>query len=164
MMGAMEVNEVLLPGVGVRYEFTTRDRQGLAVVALRGGGFTLAAYEPGDPDAPTAQYRLTEEEAETVAQILGAPRMIERFADLSREVPGLSAGQITLEPASPYVGQTLGATRSRTRTGASVVALVREDDVVASPTPQQSLAAGDVLVVIGTPEGIDAVRTLLRDG
>ena len=33
-----------------------------------------------------------------VAEILGAPRIAERFADLTKEVPGLSAGQIRRRP------------------------------------------------------------------
>jgi TrkA domain protein len=42
------------------------------------------------------------------------------------------------------------------------VAVVHGDDIVAAPSPAQPLEAGDVLVVIGTAEGIDAVRDLLR--
>ena len=39
-----------------------------------------------------------------MAEILGAPRIAERFADLTKEVPGLSAGQIEVDPGYPYVG------------------------------------------------------------
>jgi TrkA domain protein len=42
-----------------------------------------------------------------------------------------------------------------------VVALVRDDQVIASPDPAQDLRAHDVLVVIGTTEGIDKARALL---
>ena len=41
------------------------------------------------------------------------------------------------------------------------MALVRDDQVIASPLPAQGLQAGDVLVVIGTSDGIAKIRTLL---
>ncbi|HPZ95803.1 MAG TPA: TrkA C-terminal domain-containing protein, partial [Mycobacterium sp.] len=61
-----------------------------------------------------------------------------------------------------YAGRPLGDTRARTRTGASVVALVRGDKVVASPGPDEVLRAADVLVVIGTADGIAGVRHLIE--
>jgi TrkA domain protein len=161
MMVPMEVNEVLLPGVGLRYEFDTVDGDHIGIVALRDGSFLVAVYDARDPDEPAAQYRLDDEEADAVAQILGAPRMAERFADLTREVPGLVAGQVEVADTSPFVDRTLGDTRARTRTGASIVAVVRDEDVVASPGPEQQLRAGDILVVVGTPEGIAGVTEIV---
>ena len=46
-------------------------------------------------------------------------------------------------------------------TGASIVAIVRGDDVIASPSPDELLLAGDRLVVIGTADGVAEVRELL---
>ncbi|GAA1382809.1 cation:proton antiporter regulatory subunit [Catellatospora chokoriensis] len=63
--------------------------------------------------------------------------------------------------SSPYAGRRLGDTRARTLTGASIVAVVRGDSVVASPRPDETLRAGDVLVVIGTHEGIAGVQSII---
>ncbi|MBD0292487.1 MAG: cation:proton antiporter regulatory subunit [Jiangellaceae bacterium] len=158
----MEVTETLLPGVGIRYEFTTSNDERVGVVALRDGAVEIVLYEHDDPDAGRPVLRLTEEEAETMAEILGARRIAERFADLSKEIPGLVSAQVTVSYTSPFVGRTLGDTRARTRTGASVVAIVREDEVVASPSPAEPLLAGDALVVIGTDAGIESVREIIR--
>lgn len=158
----MDVNEVLLPGVGLRYEFTTERGVRIGIIAERSGDFEFVTYREADPDQSQPLLRLTRAEADTVAEILGAPRIAERFADLTREIPGLSAGQIDVEPNSAYVNRPLGETRARTRTGASIVAIVRGDDVIASPTPEEILRAGDVLVVIGTHEGIAAVGRIVR--
>jgi TrkA domain protein len=43
-----------------------------------------------------------------------------------------------------------------------VVAIVHGEEVVASPPPTEPLQAGDVLVVIGTANGIDGVRAILH--
>jgi TrkA domain protein len=109
-------------------------------------------------------FRLTEREAEALAQILGAPRMVESYADLTKEIPGLEAGQVEVRAQSPYAGLPLGDTKARTRTGASIVAVVRDEKVLASPGPTEMLRSGDVLVVIGTADGIAAVRQLIDQG
>ena len=146
----MEVKEVLLPGVGLRYEFENHDGDRIGVVARRTGDFEVVLYAAADPDQARSVFRLTEEEADALAQILGAPRIVERFADLTKEVPGLDAGQVRILAGSGFVDRPLGETRARTRTGASIVAIVRDEQVLASPGPSEVLHAGDVLVVIGT--------------
>jgi TrkA domain protein len=151
----MDVKEVLLPGVGLRFEFENRDGDRIGVVARRTGEFEVVVYPREDPDQARQVFRLTDEEAEALAQILGAPRIAERFADLTREVPGLRAGQVSIRPGSPF---------ARTRTGASIVAIVRDDEVLASPGPAELLRANDVLVVIGTDDGIGGVENIVSQG
>jgi TrkA domain protein len=163
-MNAMDVREVLLPGVGLRFEFENHDGDRIGIVARRTGDFEIVVYPSHDPDQARQVFRLTEDEAEALAQILGAPRIAERFADLTREVPGLRAGQVVIHPGGPFVDRPLGDTRARTRTGASIVAIVRDDEVNASPGPSEMLRAGDVLVVIGTDDGIAGVEDIVAQG
>ena len=117
-----------------------------------------------DPDKARRLFRLTDREAEALAQILGAPRIVESYADLTKEIPGLDAGQVEVGDHSPYAGHPLGDAKARTRTGASIVAIVRDEQVLASPGPAEVLQAHDVLVVIGTADGIAAVRHLIDQG
>jgi TrkA domain protein len=161
----MDVKETLLPGVGLRYEFNNADGDRLSVIAHRKGDFEVfLCTTPADPDKARKLFRLTEREADALAQILGAPRMVESYADLTKEIPGLDAGQVEIGPHSLFADRPLGDTKARTRTGASIVAIVRGDEVLASPGPEQVLQAGDVLVVIGTADGIAAVRHLVELG
>ena len=157
----MDIEEVLLPGVGLRYEFVNHRGARVGVVALRDGGFEVALYEGPDPDRASSTLDLTPQEAEALAQILGAPRISERFADLTREVPGLAAGQVEVLPGGPYVDRPLGDTKARTRTGVSIVAVVRGEQVMASPGPEEVLRAGDVLVSIGTSAGLASLVSLI---
>jgi len=158
----MDVRETLLPGVGLRYEFDNTDGDRIGVITHRGGDVEVFVCPAAtDPDRARRVFRLSEREAEAMAQILGAPRMVERFADLTKEVPGLSAGQVEVGPQSTYAGRPLGDTKARTRTGASIVAIVRGEQVLASPGPDEILRAHDVLVVIGTDDGIAGVRQLV---
>ena len=84
----MDVKEVLLPGVGLRYEFDNSDGDRIGVIAKRSGDFEIVLYGAADLDTAQPLFRLTEDEADALAQIFGAPRIAERFADLTREVPG----------------------------------------------------------------------------
>jgi TrkA domain protein len=160
----MDVKEVLLPGVGLRYEFTSHNGDRIGIIARRSGDFDVVLYAREDPDQARPVLQLTDEEADAVAQILGAPRIAERFTELAREVPGLEAGQVHITPDSPFVDHPLGDTHARTRTGASIVAIVRDEDVLASPGPAEMLRAGDVLIVIGTEEGIAGVEQIVDKG
>lgn len=160
----MDVKETLLPGVGLRYEFDNADGDRIGVIAHRKGDFEVFVYAARDPDKARRVFRLTERESEALAQILGAPRMVESYADLTKEIPGLEAGQVEVSVHSPFAARQLGDTKARTRTGASIVAIVRGDEVLASPGPEEMLQSGDVLVVIGTADGIAAVRQLVEQG
>jgi TrkA domain protein len=157
----VEFVETLLPGVGVRYELTTRAGQLLGIVVRREGSVELAVYDRRDPDQAREVLRLDPAEADAVAEVLGAPRVTQRFADLSREVPGLESARLVVPPGSPFDGRPLGHTRARTLTGCSVVAVVRNADVVTAPGPDQQLRGGDVLVVIGARDGLERLGALL---
>ncbi len=155
---------MLLPSIGVRYEFTSHDGERIGIVARRGGDFDVVRYAREDPDQAQPIFHFTDEEADAVAQILGAPRIAERFTELTREVPGLEAGQVHIRPGSPFADRPLGDTQARTRTGASIVAIVRNEVVLASPGPAEVLHPDDVLVVVGTEAGIARVVQLVDNG
>lgn len=157
----MDVTQTLLPGVGLRYEFTNSAGERIGVIAHRGGDCEVLVYGDRDPDRAQRVFQLNAAEADALAQILGAPRMVESYADLTKEVPGLEAGQVVVRPNSGYAGRPLGETKARTRTGASIVAIVRDAAVLASPGPDEVLNPGDVLVVVGTGDGIAGVRRLI---
>ncbi len=160
----MDVKEVLIPGIGLRYEFKSHDGDRIGIVARRSGDFEIVLYAHDDPDQARPVFHLTDEEADAVAQILGAPKIAERFTELTSEIPGIDAGQVRLVAGSPFVDRPLGETHARTRTGASIVAIVRQDQVLASPSPAEVLRADDVLVVIGTHDGIAGVEQLVDKG
>ena len=106
----------------------------------------------------------TRRQADALAQILGAPRITQRFADLSKEIPGLESARIEVPAGSPYIERPLGETRARTRTGASIVAVVSGERIVTSPNPDHVLRLGDVLVAIGVADGLTELTQLLSRG
>jgi TrkA domain protein len=65
---------------------------------------------------------------------------------------------------SPFAGRTIGDTGARTRTGVSIVAVLRAGSAHPAPGPEFGLRVADVLVVVGTPRGIEELVVLLRSG
>ncbi len=160
----MDIEETALPGIGLRHDFMTRAGRRVGVVSHHGGRRELVVYDAADPDACRESITLTAEESDVLSELLGAPHIVEKLADLSSAFAGLVGEQIKILPGSPYAARTLGDTQARTRTGASIVAVVRDDQVIASPRPDFHFHPNDVVVVVGTPENTATVATLLREG
>jgi TrkA domain protein len=159
-----EIKEVKLPGLGVRYEFITQEGKRVGVVSHRSGRKELYLPDPGDPDAFKRMLGLTDEDARTLAEILGGSRIAEELAEIQQRIEGLAIDWLPLREDSPYVGRTIGDARVRTRTGVSIVAVLREDQAFPAPEPDLELATGDYLVVVGTTRGIEEVVELLHRG
>ncbi|WP_290864373.1 cation:proton antiporter regulatory subunit [Hamadaea sp.] len=160
----VEVERTALPGIGLRHEFRTARGQHAAVVSHHNGRRDLVVYDPRDPDTTLASLALTSEEANGVAELLGTARLVERLADLQRQVTGLVTIQVQVSDDSPYAGRFMGDARVRTRTGASIVAIVRDAEVVASPGPDTRLRSGDLVVIVGTADGTAAAAEIFTRG
>ena len=160
----MNVERTDLPGIGTSHVVTTARGRRIGIVSHRSGRRDLVIYDKEDPDTSVVSVALSAEESNAVAEYLGTARIVEHLAELQRQVTGLVTEQLVLAPGSPYDGRTLGDTQARTRTGASIVAVLRGGTVHASPRPDFGLVAGDTIVVVGTAAGTEGVATLLTDG
>ncbi|MBF6150392.1 cation:proton antiporter regulatory subunit, partial [Nocardia nova] len=136
----------------------------IGVVAHRDGDIDLIVSKLDDPDACAAQIPLTTDEAAVLANLLGAPQLVAKLNDDHRDMPGITTRQLPIGDDSPYDGRTLGETEMRTRTKASIVAVMRAGQLHPSPGPDFTFTAGDLLVVVGTPEGLDAAAKILTHG
>lgn len=65
---------------------------------------------------------------------------------------------------SPMVGKTLAEINLRQRTGATIIAVVRDGHATTNPAADHALQFGDVLVLLGSHAQLDATRTLLEKG
>lgn len=159
-----EVRETKLPGVGVRYEFTTEDGHDIGVIVHHDGRREMLVYEEDDPDACSSIVNLSETDTHTLGEIFGVSHVSETVAAVRHEIEGLAIEWIDVPEGSAAVDSTIGEGAYRTRTGASIVAVIRGAETVAAPGPEFGFAAGDVVVSVGTVEGLDVLRTLLSGG
>jgi TrkA domain protein len=157
---SVEIISRLLPGIGVCQEVGLHDGRRVGVVTRRNGVRDIVLYDE-DGDGALGSVSLNDDEADAVAELLGAPQLVARLSDLLEQAGDLVTEQLPIPPGSPYDGRPLGDTQARTRTGASIVAILRGGVPHPSPTPDFALRIGDFVVTVGTREGVDAVAKIL---
>ena len=156
----VDVRRVTLPGVGVLHSFSTADGAELAVVAHRTGSSDLVTRRAGD-DETALTVRLDEDEARTLAELLGGTRIVESITELD-ELPGIPIDWATLDADDAIVGRPIGDLAMPT--GVALVAVVRDDHAHPAPPADFTVQAGDTIVAVGPTELIDTVFRAVRDG
>jgi CPA2 family monovalent cation:H+ antiporter-2 len=84
-----------------------------------------------------------------------------RLDQLIRAVRGTEISWVPLEQDSPLVNRSLSDVNLRARTGASIVAMVRQEQVMPNPSPRTRFEPGDMLGLIGEREQLEAAATAL---
>jgi TrkA domain protein len=154
-----EVQETKLPGVGVRHEFDTDTGERVGVIVHRDGRREIVVYDRNDPDACSTMVDLSASDTRTMAELLGASQVTEAVAEVQQNIDGLAIEWIVLTDSSTAIGSTIRDGEYRTRTGASIVAVIRGDQSVPAPDPEFDFQIGDTAVAVGTTDGL----ALLRD-
>ena len=158
------IQEVPLPGIGVRHEFTTRAGDHLGVITHRTGRRDLLVYDRKDPDACRETIRLDEDDSRTLAELLGGAQVEEGSGPRRYEADnGIVFDWVPVSIASACAGHTLAEAVRPAGDGAGVAAIMRGGRTIAAPPPDLRVEIGDVAVLVGTAEGIrDLVNALQR--
>lgn len=156
-----EVRETKLPGVGVRHEFTTGEGNDMAVVVHHDGRRELMAYSVADPDSCSSLVTLSEHDTQTLAEILGVSHVTETVGEIRQDFDAMAIEWIELLDTCPLAHAAIGSAHLRTETGASIVAVIRDQKPYPSPDADFVLEAGDVVVAVGAQESLVALRALL---
>lgn len=161
----VDVRRVKLPGVGVLHTFVTDDGGKVGVITHRSGHSDLISFSDADggSEASKVSLRLDEDEAHTLAELLGGTRITESLSRLD-EIPGLSIDWFTVDYDDHIAGQKLGNLASRGVVGLTVVAVVRGESANPAPADDFTVFPGDILVVAGTPEKVAKAFTFYRTG
>jgi TrkA domain protein len=157
----VDVEVTRLPGIGTKQEFTTERGRVIGVLTHRDGHRELLVHAEGDADSCAASIGLSEPESNALSTLLGAPNLV---AKLQQEVSGVDTAQFPVVAGSPYDGRPLADTGMRTRTGTSIVAVVRDNVVAPSPRPDYVFRAGDLVVIVGTGAGLKEAAAILEEG
>lgn len=153
-----EVFETKLPGVGVRHDFVTEDGDRVGVIVHRTGRREIVVYDSTDPDACSPMLDLSSADTRVLGELLGASQVSQTVGAVQQELDGLAIEWIHMPEGSFGAGRTIEAGQYRTRTGSSIVAIVRGDSTVPAPTPDFRIEVGDTVVAVGTTEGLAALR------
>jgi TrkA domain protein len=159
------INETRLPGVGVRHEFETSGGDRLGTITHRSGRRDLLIFDRQDPDACARVLRLSEDDADTLSDLLGGSEVVqEQERVLRQDVGGLSIDWLPITNAWNCSGCEVGTTGLRTKTGATIVAVVRDGATLPVPDASFRLMPGDTAVLVGPPAAIEAAQNLLQKG
>ena len=158
-----DVRETKLPGVGVRHDFTTSDHRDVAVLVHRDGRREILVYDTDDRDACSSVVGLDASDARTLSELLGASQVTEAVAAVQQDIEGLAIEWIHVGAASSAAGVSIEDGGYRSKTGASIVAVIRGDESIPAPEADFALAGGDVAVAVGTTEGLAVLRDLLNN-
>ena len=163
----------LARGLAPRVPIVVRTRYVSEVDELVEAGATLVIAE---------EFEATLDLLSSSLRALGLPgEAIERLADqmrsegyeLLRAPPALlldpwlgellreGAPEWIVVPEGPADGRSIAELAIRTRSGASVLAIERGDEIRANPSPDERLAAGDRLLVLAGPDSTVRLRALL---
>jgi TrkA domain protein len=156
------VNQTSLPGVGMRYDFKTKAGDEVGVIAHYGGHYDFLVYDKLDPDSCALTLPLDVEDAHTLTELLGGSQVAESQQELLQTLPGLIIDWVPVREGWSCTGQSIREIGVRARTGASIVAVVRDGETIPSPEADFVMRPGDTAVVVGTVDGIRKTVELLQ--
>lgn len=92
--------------------------------------------------------------------MLRAPNAPAPAGGEGEDLSGVPTEALCVRKGSEAAGKTLRDLDLRARTGASIIALRRSGALLPNPSPDEAIAAGDVVVLIGAREQLDAALLL----
>jgi len=160
-----DIKETRLPGVGVRFEFPLESGGQLVTISHNSGRAELMLCSPDDPDVCHELLRLSKADGKALAEVLSQSRVTEA-ATMGPQLlmEGLTIDWVSVDAASSCGNCTLHEIEHQDEEAASIVAILRDGKMVPVPPSSFVVRPGDVAVVVGTPEGAEALGRLLRSG
>ncbi|MBB5172637.1 cation:proton antiporter regulatory subunit [Texcoconibacillus texcoconensis] len=155
----MNIHSTKLPGIGEKISFRTMDDSMIVLVTYHTGKRELYFFDEADEDEADFSIEMNADETrELGAQLLGAT-----YQPIETEQMKLFRDKILMQwlkvnPTSPFAGKTIEEAKVREKTGASIVGIFRDDDVIASPTLDQRLEARDTIMAVGKNEQIQLLE------
>jgi TrkA domain protein len=161
----MTVYESDLPGVGKKFEIELDDDRFLVIVTHNTGKREVFLKEDEDADSEKI-FQASDRLAREIGTILEGAYFQPIEAD---DVETVLSGDTYIEwykvsETAEIAGQTLSEADIRDRTGVSVVAMQRGEELISPPTPETTLEVGDMLVAIGDREDCARFEELLGAG
>jgi K+/H+ antiporter YhaU regulatory subunit KhtT len=78
-----------------------------------------------------------------------------QLSEIAEALAGASTETLVIDADSGAVGKTIGDLMLRSKTGVTIIAVVRDGHTDINPGSELRLQAEDVMVLLGSPEQID---------
>ena len=154
-MSAMALRSLTLPGVGTNYEFETDKGDTVAIFFTKTGTIQMYTLQKGCHTPSAAE--MTPVEARRLGNILTGA-IIEADQE-SVEIAFSALADLRVTIHTFYVpkgiaGKTIEDLQIRAKTGATVIAVCRQDKNIINPPPAFVFETGDAALVIGESDQI----------
>ena len=161
----VDVKRVKLPGVGVLHTFITDGGGKVGVITHRAGSSDLITFSDAEDGSKATKValRLDDDEAHTLAELLGGTRITESLTNLD-SIPGLTIDWFHVDYDDHVAGKPLGDLATHGVVGVIVVAVVRGESANPAPDEHFKVFPGDTLVAAGSPEKVAKAFTYFRTG
>ncbi len=157
-----EIIETELPGIGKRFKMDLKKGGTLSVV-VRLDGMRDVYYRQELEEEPSV-FSLSELESRQVSQILVGTYYRMHPLEMLEEALESKAGlhSVHVPRSTKVAGKRIGDLDIRKKTETSIVAVIRDDGTsIPNPDPSTAIERDDMLVVIGTAEGVDRLKAML---
>ncbi len=160
------ISESSLPGVGRKFQVETTSGDRLTIVIHDDGRRELYHFKPENPNRVASVVTLQDSEARQVAGIIGGLTYVPKALPSAELVlDDLVLEWFTIPKGAACIGKTIRDLMVRTRTGASIVSIIRENQPnIINPEADTRLDEGATLIVAGDRKTIAVLRQLLIDG
>jgi TrkA domain protein len=161
----VDVKRVKLPGVGVLHTFVTEGGGKVGVITHRSGHSDLITFSDATDGSKALKValRLDDDEAHTLAELLGGTRITESLTNLD-SIPGLTIDWFHVDYDDHIAGEELGDLGTQGVVGVTIVAVVRGESANPAPDEHFKVFPGDTLVAAGSPEKVAKAFTFYRTG
>ncbi|GHE43405.1 cation:proton antiporter regulatory subunit [Sphingobacterium griseoflavum] len=155
------VRESELIGIGKKYQIETEAGDNMVVVIHDDGRREL--YRSEDDDNEThCVMTLSDDESRQVAGIIGGlyykPKALET---MELALDDLRIEWYKVGASNDGVHKSIGELGVRQRTGASIIAAIREEETIINPGPEYIITPDTTLVVAGKKQNIKLLKEIL---
>lgn len=159
------IKEIDLPGIGRKFQINARSGDKLVIVVHDDGRREIHHFDNDDPEESISMVTLDDTEARRVSGIIGGmaymPKALESvdvaFDDMVFE-------WYRVESGSKSIGKTIGELHIRKKTGAMIIAIIKKEEKIVNPGPDQVIPEGSTLVVIGDRKQVKKCKELILHG
>ena len=157
-----DVKETALPGVGRKYEVYLDEDRTVAIVIQPNGTRRILYRDDADEDYGEL-FELTDSQARTIGLFLVGAYYQPIVAEVAEETAGGEHIEwYSVTEDSPVEGTRLDEVGIEAETGATLLGIERDGDVLSTPPNGFVLEVGDRLIAIGTSEAHERVPVLLE--
>ena len=152
----MEFKETDLPGIGKKFSIITAKGDKIAVIIHLTGKREIFYFEKEDMDDPVCDVVLNEEEANQLGSVLmGAYFKPEQENIKEVLLQNLAIEWVKVPENSPLANKTISEGEIRKKTGVTIISIIRGENSITNPLPDEVIKEGDILVLVGTREQIE---------